>query len=135
MAYITQEMKKELTPAIKAVLKKYGCKGSISINNHSSLVVTVKEGPIDFIGDCNQRNKEYADRTGGIYREIKDYVQFSRHQHNLDGTTSKKFLGEMVQAMMGDKWYDNSDIQVDYFDIAYYININIGRWDKPYKLI
>jgi len=48
MAYVTQEMKKELAPGIKAVLKKYGMKGSISINNYSSLVVTLQQGPLDF---------------------------------------------------------------------------------------
>ena len=50
MAYVSQEMKKELAPGIKAVLKKYGMKGSISINNHSSLVVTLQEGPLNFEG-------------------------------------------------------------------------------------
>jgi hypothetical protein len=42
MAYISQKMKKELAPAIKSVLQKFGVKGSIAINNHSSLVVNIK---------------------------------------------------------------------------------------------
>ena len=32
MAYISQDEKKKLAPAIKAVLKKYGVKGTIGIN-------------------------------------------------------------------------------------------------------
>jgi hypothetical protein len=36
--------------------------------------------------------------------------------------------------MKGTSWYDNSDIMTDYFDVAYYNNINIGKWDKPYEL-
>ena len=44
MAYIFQEKKKELAPAIKAVAKKYGMKVTIGIDNHSSLIVRVKEG-------------------------------------------------------------------------------------------
>jgi hypothetical protein len=31
-------------------------------------------------------------------------------------------------------WYDNSDAQTDYFEMAYYIEVNIGKWDKPYIL-
>ena len=34
--------------------------------------------------------------------------------------------------MKGNKWYDKSDAMVDYFDTAYYIDINIGKWNKPY---
>ena len=48
MAYISQEKKKELAPAIKAVAKKYGMKVTIGIDNHSSLIVRVKEGPLAF---------------------------------------------------------------------------------------
>ena len=31
------------------------------------------------------------------------------------------------------EWYDESDSQIDYFNTSFYISINIGRWDKPYK--
>ena len=34
--------------------------------------------------------------------------------------------------MKGNKWYDKSDAMVDYFDTAYYVDINIGKWNKPY---
>ena len=27
-----------------------------------------------------------------------------------------------------------SGLRVDYFDIAYYMDINIGKWNKPYVL-
>jgi len=36
--------------------------------------------------------------------------------------------------MKGDQWYDNSDAMTDYFDTAYYMDINVGQWDKPYVL-
>jgi len=55
MAYISQEMKKELAPEIKAVLKKYGVKGTIAIRNHSTLVVNIKSGKLDLIGDYNRK--------------------------------------------------------------------------------
>ena len=55
MAYISQEDKKELAPAIKAVLKKYNMKGSIGIRNYSTLVVNLKEGSLNLgnIGSIN----------------------------------------------------------------------------------
>ena len=48
MAYVSQKDKAELAPAIKKVLSKYGMKGSISIRHHSTLVVTLQSGAIDF---------------------------------------------------------------------------------------
>ena len=45
MAYINQEKKKELAPRIKEVAKKHGYKVSLSINNHSTLVATITDGP------------------------------------------------------------------------------------------
>ena len=48
MAYVSQADKAKLAPAIRAVLAKYGMKGTISIRHHSTLVVTVKSGNIGF---------------------------------------------------------------------------------------
>ena len=56
MAYIGQKEKKELAPAIKAVLKKFGMKGTIGIDNHRGLKVTLREGVIDF-GETYHQSK------------------------------------------------------------------------------
>ena len=48
MSYMSQEKKKELAPRIKGVLKKYGVKGSIAVRHHSTLVVNLKSGVINF---------------------------------------------------------------------------------------
>jgi hypothetical protein len=46
------------------------------------------------------------------------------------------FLNELVAAMKGvtsrGEWYDRTDIMTDYFDIAYYVNVNVGKFDKGY---
>ena len=119
MAYISQEDKKELAPAIKKVLKDFGMKGSISIRNHMSLVVTVTEGVLDFT-DYFQKGDE-------------GYVQVNHnHIDNFYSGTVKKFLKELYKAMKGTKWFDKSDAMVDYFHTAYYMDINIGKWCKPY---
>jgi hypothetical protein len=34
-----------------------------------------------------------------------------------------------------DVWYDNSDSMIDYFDIAYYVDINVGNWNKEYQVV
>lgn len=48
MAYVFQEKKANLAPTIKAILKKYNVKGT-SVRNHSSLVLNIKSGKMDFV--------------------------------------------------------------------------------------
>ena len=44
MAYMSQQQKAALSPAIKAVLKKYNMKGTIAVRHRSTLVVNIKSG-------------------------------------------------------------------------------------------
>lgn len=116
MAYMNQERKKELAPGIKEVLKKYYMKGSIRVNNHMELIVTLTEGILDF---------------GTLERHVStNPYNIKNHYKGI----AQKFLLELLDAMQGTIYYDRSDIQTDYFDVAYYISIHIGKWDKPYIL-
>jgi hypothetical protein len=136
MAYITQEMKKELAPAIKSVLKKFGVKGTISINHNTSLNVNIKEGVLDFIGEANQRNKEYSERNGSHFHVVGGYYQENAYRGRTtdEPTAIDNFLEEIRDAMRGTLYYNNDDIMTDYFDSAYFMGINIGKYNKPYKL-
>jgi len=131
MAYMNQEKKKALAPGIKAVLKKHGYKGSIAVNNHSTLVVNIKEGAADFIGMANEKNREIAERRNHPYYPNEGYVQVNTYYPEHYGE-AKEFLEELIAAMKGTGWYNNTDAQIDYFDIAYYLDINVGQWNKPY---
>ena len=45
-----------------------------------------------------------------------------------------KFLQEVMPIMNDGNW-DKSDIQTDYFNVGWYVDVNIGRWNKPYALV
>ena len=49
MAYMSQEKKAKIVAAVKPILKKYGIKGSFAVRNHSTIVLTLKQGKIDFV--------------------------------------------------------------------------------------
>ena len=49
MAYMSQERKAQIAPAVKAILKRYGVKGTLSTDRYS-LSLNIKSGPMDFIG-------------------------------------------------------------------------------------
>jgi hypothetical protein len=119
MAYVSQKDKAELAPAIKKVLSKYGMKGSISIRHHSTLVVTLQSGAIDF--------GEYTHGDG--YIQVNVY-HIERHYKGK----AQKFLTELLAAMKGPGWFDKSDSMTDYFHVKHYCDINVGKWNKPYFL-
>lgn len=125
MAYVSQELKAKLAPAIKAICKKYGVKASLAVRNHSVLVLNIKSGKIDFLGNY-ARDNEYAKKYGHI--DVNTYW-FRDH---FDGV-ARDFFSEVIPAMNAGN-HDNSDIQVDYFDVGWYIDVNVGRWNKPYEL-
>lgn len=135
MAYMSQENKKLIAPQIKAILKKYGMKGSISVRHHSTLVVTLKEGKLDIIGNLIENSRcNWA-------------TSYNRPEHldvNLywldDGYSGevRDFLKELKAAMDGagsggEQNFDKSDHMSDYHHVGWYNNVSVGRWDKPYN--
>ena len=131
MAYVSQEMKKALTPAIKAVLKKHRVKASISVNNHSTLCVNIKEGAIDFIGEQNKNNMETCRRRGTPFHESDGYIQVNEYYPETYGDGAD-FLVELVDAMKGPDYFNDDDAMTDYFSRSHYTSINVGKLNKPY---
>lgn len=124
MAYMSQDKKKELAPKIKAVLKKYGVKGSISVSHHSNLVVRLKEGKVDLYGE--KTSPSWCGSHGS------DSVNTYHIEKNHTGT-SLVFLKELHAAMSDGNW-DKSDVMTDYFNVGWYTDIVVGNnsSNKPY---
>ena len=133
MAYMSQEKKSKIAPVVKKILTKYGIKGSLAVRNHSTLVLNIKSGDIDFIKNYNDTVGERAGgfRTGSAAVDHVSVNPFWYHEH-FSGK-AKSFLTDIMVAM-NDGNHDNSDIQSDYFDVGWYVDVNIGKWNKPYIL-
>jgi hypothetical protein len=137
MAYMNQTKKQTIASKVKPILAKYGMKGSLSVRNHSTIVLKLTAGPIDFIGDmATQREvgyfKQELDKDELRKRYNLDVNPYWFHEHYTGEALA--FLSEIIPAMKGADWYDRSDIQTDYFDTAYYYDVNVGSWQKPYTL-
>lgn len=140
MAYMNQEKKAKIAALLKPIFAKYGVKGSLSVNNHSTIVLTLKSGPIDFVENYikTDAEKPYAKHFS------EDQVAYIRKNQSIDVNPywfqdhftgkAKSFLTEAFRALKGADWYDESDAMVDYFNTAYYVSVNIGKWNKPYML-
>ena len=140
MAYMNQERKAKIASNLKPILAKYGIKGSLSVRNHSTIVLTLKSGRVDFV-----ENYIKTDENGISGRKMsqdqKDYIRKNQSldinpywfQEHFTGN-AKSFLTEAMQALKSADWYDESDAMVDYFNTAYYVDINVGKWNKPYTI-
>ena len=114
MAYMNQDRKKERAPVIKAILKKYGQKGTLSVRNYSTLVLKLKDvkGMFEFQDD-------YAKRWG---ISINPYHFES---HYADKPVVVRMLKELTDAMYGRDYFDHTDAMVDYFHCSHYIDIDV----------
>ena len=135
MAYVSQELKSKLAPTIKAICKRHGVSATLAVRNHSTLVLNVKSGVIDFFDSFN-RTIDERDPTGNKrINPAKDYIQVNPYwyKEHFDGA-ALAFLREVIPAMNRGN-HDNSNPQIDYFEVGWYIDVNIGKWDKPYTLV
>jgi len=100
-----------------------------------TLCLTLKSGSIDFIANSNkvcvndhyQMARGFTPNTSG-YDQVNPY-HFKDH---YDGV-ALAFMQEVFAAMNDGNW-DKSDIQSDYFNVGWYVDVNIGKWDKPYTV-
>ena len=127
MAYISQDEKKALAPAIKAILKKYKVKGTLSIKHYSTLVISIKSGEIDFFDALHKGEPIEAAR--------RDYINVNEYwiAEHYSGV-ARDFLLEIKAAMEGPDFFNETDIQSDYFHRSHYIDIKIGSYSKAYAL-
>lgn len=133
---MNQERKQKIAQTLKPILAKYKVKGSLRVRSHMTIVLTLKSGAIDFIGNSNrvcgndfyQVSRGFKPNTNG-YDQVNPY----HFQSHYDGV-AKEFLTEALKALKSADWYDESDAMTDYFNTAYYVDVNIGNWDKPYIL-
>ena len=125
MAYMSQENKAVLRAEIEKVMPT-GWKWSLAVRHHSTLVLTIRQAPVDLIGEnlvCASRPEPSSNRTLNVY--------------HLNGEYANKLLKifESIKGAMMVGNHDNSDSQSDYFDVGWYIDINIGDSDSPFRYV
>ncbi len=133
MAYMNQDKKKTIAPVVKAILAKYKVKGSLSVRNHSTLVLNIKSGAIDFISNCNKTcGKDNYQVSHGFRPITQGYCDVN--PYHFKSHFSGKALACLTEilAAMNKGNHDHSDIQTDYFNVGWYVDVNIGRWNQPY---
>jgi hypothetical protein len=129
MAYITASETKSIRNALKAKFGKT-LKFSVRNSHHSSVNINLLESSVynlepnpDY--DCNEGNG-YGFGQVSPWMTPKDQVENLLKKIDLIAKNAPAKDG-------GKEWYDNSDMMTDYFNTAYYVFTNIGKWNKPFK--
>ena len=124
MAYISTKEVRAIRNGLKAAMPNL--KFSVTMDNHTSVNVSIMAGDVNF---------------DDLFRdEARRHVQVNHYHLNQFGEHAQLFeqILEIIHTAPGTveggrAWYDNSDAMIDYFDTAYYIHLNIGKWDKGYE--
>lgn len=145
MAYMNQENKKEKLVAMKKMIAaKYPhlkVKFTMGVQHHSTLVFNLWASTIDFEPIYRKlHEKKFEGREEALSFYYPKGFEFKYEQVN-EYHLDSQFEGEIldffkdVKETMMEGNHDRSDIMTDYFDVGWYIDINIGRYDKPYAKI
>ena len=127
MAWMSQAKKKVIAANLKEAMKGTGMKYSLAVRNHSTLVLTFISGPVDFRKDFTERVRDINPNEPYHY-SVNPYW-FTEHLQGKSLDIVKK-----AYTCLMDGNHDRSDIQTDYFDVGWYVDINVGTWDKPYQV-
>lgn len=125
MAYMNQERKKNLAGILKDALKDINLKYSLSVQGHSTIVMKIKSGSVDFFGERVQEKWSCLDQS---YISVNPYW----FQDHFSGT-SREVLTKIFGALNTGN-HDRSDVMTDYFDVGWYVEVKIGDYQKPYIL-
>jgi hypothetical protein len=132
MAYINAQDVAQIRKELKETFPKF--RFGVRKDNGMAVRVTIKSGPTDFSSifkDEYSQKRRYAQINGyhmdSFYGE---HAEFLKQVQDIIKTAPSR--GEGYRK--GEGWYDRSDAMTDFFDTAYYIDINIGAWDQPYEV-
>lgn len=135
MAYMNQERKAIIAAKLKEVMPK-GWKYSLGVRSHSTIVLTITSAPVDLmaeakrVAEARQAHMEPYLRgnvTNATHLEVNHY-----HPHKQFDVSLPVF--ERIIAVLNEGNHDRSVAQADYFDVGWYVNVNVGRWDKPFTV-
>ena len=135
MAYITAEDVNHIRVALKKEFPQY--KFSVTRDHWLGVNINFMKGPrfAEFESFDRYNHKTTIENLDG-HHQINHF-----HLENFYGKENAKILGKVSEIAHtapglagGKKYYNNNDIQSDYFDVAYYVSISVGKWNKDYEI-
>lgn len=135
MAYISSEDVKAIRVALKAEFGK-DFKFSVTRDHYSGVRIAIMSGVANFYDGELDTTDKYS---GRVY-EFDGYAQINHYHLHYYGAyqTLLEKISEIAHTAPGlaggKQYFCEDDVMTDYFSRAYYVNIHVGRWDKPYEI-
>jgi len=120
MAYISASDVKRIRDTLKKEMPEY--KFSVRGHRGSSVDITFVKGPA----------------FEGLNTDVSYYQINHHHTEKFYGEKNAKVFDkvkEIAYTAPEKEYYNNSDAMIDYFDVAYYVHINVGRFEKVYEAV
>lgn len=126
MAYVDQNKKALIAKALKPVIPQ-GWKYSLSVRHHMAIVLTIYSAPFDLIRAF--KKSDHFNPETATHTEVNPY----HYRTHLDDECVADVF-EQIFAALNTNNHDNSDLMTDYFDVGHYVDVHIGRWNKPFEV-
>lgn len=144
---VYEEMKKEA----REFAKKEGLKLSITRQDYDYITITVVSGKEKVLNNKDRSDNLFHDydlkETYQNYsNKIDEYIDLKRLDNTdnsneiaqrLEDTKMTKYgfrIAKKLFEIMHKNYWDESDIQTDYFNQAFYGNLYLGNYGKPYQV-
>lgn len=130
MAYVTKELKTRVSAEIKKIMPK-GTKYSIRGTGKGRLSLVIYTAGMDLLAPIQKQENRYAEMRGDKPQKLNHAS--IRHINGLTfGEKWDAIFGEIFDIMNKGN-HDRSDSQVDYFDVGWYVSVDLGTWDRPFQ--
>lgn len=135
MAYISQEMKKEIANRIKSEFPGWSVR--LSVVNHSKVIVKIVKADLNLLKIAQQGIAENSNINSFSKRTFNngDQIYGNMDVYFGENTKESKRMKQFMDCvnLVGHKSFanfDNSDSMTDYFHVGYYTGVRIGG-DTP----
>jgi len=133
---------KSIAATVRETLKKEfpACSWSVTIERFSmgqAMNVYLMKAPFDPFASDQDINGNVRDRGYAQLNEYQLRDEYARERAISNGNfltiEAWDTMKRAAEIMNGENW-DNSNSQIDYFDVNYYTHIQIGKWNKPFEV-
>ena len=132
MAYVTKELKARVAKELKTIMPK-GTKYSISGTGTGTLRLNIWAAGVDLLEGVRNYNRKRAEAGWNVSEKL-DHVRLRYDIAKIDFGTEWDAVMCKALDILYEGNHDRSDAQVDYFDVGWYVDINIGTWDRHFTV-
>jgi len=124
MAFMNQERKAPIAAELKRVIPQ-GWKWTLGVRNHSTIVLNIWAAPADLLGMIRTNVRCEVGHHFDLY--------MPRRGDFMKGAPAEiaELFDRIADALYRGN-HDRSDLQTDYFDVGWYVDVNIGTYERPF---